>query len=200
MSTQSRVGPPPLPRDRLERDGWSLVEDEVETLFRLSAARVEGRTQVYEDGALRDAVRAATGIDHMWRFVFATRVSFTPSLAPGIAPLIRSRVASEARTSFAEDLLERGFEQVAKGEPKTAPVRSGARADFTPFKARYHLSDDRTLDMEGFLAVWHDDGFLIAGGAYPAGLEATLATDIDTDPDADAYREELLDIIRSVGG
>lgn len=199
MSTQSRVGPPTLPRDRLDDAGWSLVEDEVETLFSLSTARVEGHTQVFEDTALRGAVRDATGIDHMWRFFFATQVSFTPSLTPGIAPLIRSRVASEARSSFADDLLARGFEQVAKGEVKRARVRSGARAEFTPFKARYRL-DDRTLEMEGFLAVWLDDGFVIAGGAYPAGLDGTLDGDIGVETDSGTYREELLDLIRSVGG
>lgn len=199
MSTQSRVGPPSLPRDRLDDDGWSLVEDEVETLFSLSAARVEGHTQVFEDAALRAAVREATGVDHMWRFFFATRVSFTPALAPGIAPLIKSRVASEARAAFADDLLDRGFEKVAKGERRRARVRSGARADFTPLKARFELPTGRMLDMEGFLAVWFDDGFVIAGGAYPADLDAVLDGVHGVEADAGAYREQLLDLIRSVG-
>jgi hypothetical protein len=197
MSRQSRGGPPPVPRDRLDRGGWSLVEDEVETLFSLSTARVEGHTQVYEDAPLRAAVHEATGVDHMWRFFFATRVSFSPSLAPGIAPLIESRVASEARSSFADDLRSRGFSTVAKGEVRHARVRSGARAAFTPFKARYRLPDERELDMEGFLAVWLDDGFVIAGGAYPSGLEALLDGAVDADDEA--YRSELLDLIRSVG-
>lgn len=199
MSAQSGVGPPSLPRDRLERDGWSLVEDEVQTLFSLSAARVEGHTQVFEDATLRSAVREAAGLDQLWRFFFATQVSFRPALVPGIAPLIRSRVASEARSSFADDLQDRGFETVTKGETRRARVRSGAAAEFTPFKARFDLPDDRTLDMEGFLAVWLDDGFVIAGGAYPANLAAVLGADLDAEIDADAYREELLDLIRSVG-
>ena len=196
MGTESRVGPPALPRDRLDRDDWSLVEDEVETLFSLPTARVEGRTQVYEDADLRAAVEAATGVDHMWRFFFATRVSFTPPLPTGVAPLIRSRVASEARGAFTDDLVDRGFERVAKGETNRARVRSGARAEFTPFKTTYTLPDGRTLEVEGFLAVWSDDGFVISGGAYPADLDATLST--DTGADADDYRSELLELIRSV--
>ena len=198
MSRQSRVGAPPVPRPRLDSEGWSLVEDEVETLFSLSTARVEGRTQVFEDTALRAAVREATGVDHMWRFFFATRVTFSPPLAAGLAPLVRSRVASEARSSFADDLLARGFEKVAKGDAKRARVRSGARAEFTPFKARYRL-DDRSLDTEGFLAVWFDDGFVIAGGAYPADLETVLNEALVEASDAETYREELLDLIREVG-
>jgi hypothetical protein len=198
MGTESRVGPPALPRDRLDRDDWSLVEDEVETLFSLPTARVEGHTQVYEDAGLRRAVEAATGVDQMWRFFFATRVSFTPLLPAGVAPLIRSRVAREAREAFADDLVDRGFERVAKGETNSAGVRSGARAEFTPFKTTYRLPDDRTLEFEGFLAVWSDDGFVIAGGAYPADLDATLSTDVGAD--AETYRSELLDLIRSVRG
>lgn len=192
------MGPPPLPRARLEGEGWSLAEDEVETLFSLSTARIEGRTQVFEDTALRTAVREATGVDQTWRFFFATRLSFSPPLASGLAPLVRSRVASEARSSFADDLLARGFEKVAKGDARRARVRSGARADFTPFEARYRL-EGRSLDTEGFLAVWFDDGFLIAGGVYPVGLETVLDEDLGVDVDPDAYREELLDLIRSVG-
>lgn len=201
MSSESRVAPPALPRDRLEGDGWSLVDDEVDTLFSLPTARVVGRTQVYEDTRLRETVREATGIDHMWRFFFATRVSFTPSLAAGIAPLIQPRVASEARSAFADDLVERGFEKVAQGETKRARVRSGATARFTPFKALFRLPDgapgNGTMEMEGFLAVWSDGDFVVAGGAYPAGLAALV--DGAVDADTGEYRTELLDLIRSVG-
>jgi hypothetical protein len=202
MSSESRVAPPDLPRDRLADDGWSLVEDEVETLFSLPTARVEGRTQVYEDTRLREAVRGTTGFDQMWRFFFATQVSFTPSLAPGIAPLVRPKVVREARSSFAENLVERGFEKVKQGDTRQARVRSGATAEFTPFKALFRLPEDagadlggETLEMEGFLAVWRDDGFVVAGGAYPAGLADLVDGEVSADED---YRHDLLDLIRSV--
>lgn len=177
------------------------MADEVETLFSLSAVRVEGHTRVYEDAALRAAVRAAADLDHIWRFFFATQVSFSPPLASGIAPLVRSRVESEARSSFADDLLARGFENVAAGDSRRARVRSGARAEFTPFEARYRLPapDERALDIEGVLAVWLDDGFVVAGGAYPANLAAVLGDELDVGADASGYREELLDLVRSVG-
>jgi len=54
------------------------------------------------------------------------------------------------------------------------------------------------LRVRGFLAVWLDGEFRIAGGAYPeSGLEGLLA-EADVDPDGAAYREELLALIRAV--
>lgn len=207
MSRQPRVAPPAVP-DRLEGDGWKLVEDEVETLFSLPTARVEGHTRVYEDADLRGQVREATGVDHMWRFFFATRVSFTPSLAPGLAPMVRSTVTNEARSSFAEDLGARGFDEIRQGKTKSVDVAS-VRARVTPFRATFPIPVDeaghadgageseRSLDVRAYLAVWDEGGeFVIVGGAYPSGLTEFLGGAVETD--GEGYRQELLDLIRSV--
>lgn len=199
--TRGRAGEPV---ERLEAGGWEPVEESTETLFELSAARVVGHTRVYGDGALRRAVREASGVDQLCRFFFATTVEFSPPLSPGVAPVVKPTVASEARREFAADLRERGFANVDRGRTRNVRVDAGARARLTDFRATYPLQDGEAsvdLRVRGFLAVWLDDGFRIAGGAYPeSGLSGLLAdADVDVEPDGSAYREELLDLIRAVG-
>ncbi|MFC7226160.1 hypothetical protein N0B31_01990 [Salinirubellus salinus] len=183
------------PRDRLERGGWTLSEDTTETLFSLPTARVEGHTRLYEDPELREAIREAGGPDHVWRFFFATDVTFEPPLGPGVGPMIQPSVTSEAKRRFADDLRDRGFEDVKKGSTQSYRV-DGSRARITPFGARYPVEGGE-IGIRGYLAVWRDGGFRLAGGAYPdSGLEAVLG---ETPAGAEAYRDELLALIRSVG-
>jgi hypothetical protein len=202
MSEETRGGRAGEPTGRLEAGGWALAEESTETLFELSAARVVGRTRVYEDAALRDAVRKASGVDQLCRFFFATAVEFSPPLAPGVAPMVKPTVASEARREFAADLEARGFADVDRGRTRNVRVDSGARARLTDYRAVYPLRAEGVsvdLRVRGFLAVWLDDGFRIAGGAYPeSGLE-DLLSDADVEPDGTAYREELLALIRATG-
>jgi len=187
------AGPGGEPLDRLERGGWDLSEDTTETLFSLPTARVEGRTRLYEDPELRAAVAEADGPDHVWRFFFATDVTFVPPLAPGFGAVIKPTVVSEARRRFADDLRDRGFEDVRKGSTQSYRV-GGGRARLTPFGATYSVKGGG-VGVRGCLAVWRDRGFRLAGGAYPeSGLERLLGEWPETD-----YREELLSLIRSVG-
>ena len=190
------------PAGRLEASGWALAEESTETLFELSAVRVEGHTRVYEDAELRRAVREAAGVDQLCRFFFATVLEFSPPLAPGVAPMVRPTVASEARREFANDLEGRGFVDVDRGRTRRVRVDSGARARLTDYRAVYPLhADEASVDLRvrGFLAVWLDDEFRIAGGAYPESGLADLLADADVEPDGSAYREELLELIRAVG-
>jgi hypothetical protein len=200
MSEGTSTGPVGEPTGRLEAGGWELVEESTETLFELSAARVEGHTRVYEDATLRRAVGEATGVDRLCRFFFATTVEFSPPLSPGVAPLIRSTVANEARREFAEDLRERGFVNVDRGRTRNVRTDSGARARLTDYRAVYPLRDGGLsvdLRVRGFIAVWLDERFHVAGGVYPeSGLGELLA---DVDPDASGYQEELLDLVRATG-
>ena len=201
MSEGTSTGPVGEPTGRLEAGGWELVEESTETLFELSAARVEGHTRIYEDAALRRAVREASGVDQLCRFFFATAVEFSPPLSPGVAPMVKPTVASEARREFAGDLEDRGFANVDRGRTRNLRVDSGPRARLTDYRATYPLRADEVsvdLRVRGFLAVWLDGEFRIAGGAYPeSGLEGLLA-EADVDPDGAAYREELLALIRAV--
>ena len=202
MTEETGAGRAGEPVERLEAGGWVLAEESTETLFELSAARVEGHTRVYEDAALRRAVREASGVDQLSRFFFATAVEFSPRLSPGVAPVIKPTVASEARREFASDLEARGFVDVDRGRTRNARVDSGARARLTDYRAVYPLRAGETsvdLRVRGFLGVWLDREFRIAGGAYPeSGLE-DLLSGTGLEPDGAAYREELLELIRATG-
>jgi hypothetical protein len=202
MSEETRGGWVGEPVERLEAGGWSLVEESAETLFRLPGLRVEGRTRIYEDVSLRRAVREAVDVDQVCRFFFATAVEFSPSLSPGAAPMIEPTVASEARREFAADLRERGFVDVDRGRTRNLRVEAGSRARLTDYRAAYPLRTDSAnvdLRVRGFLAVWRDGDFRIAGGAYPEAGLADLLRDADVEPDGNRYREELLELIRAVG-
>jgi hypothetical protein len=202
MSEETRAGRSGEPVERLEAGGWVLVEESTETLFELSAARVEGHTRVYEDAGLRRAVREASGVDQLCRFFFTTAVEFSPPLSPGVAPVIGPTVASEARREFANDLEARGFVDVDRGRTRKVRVDSGVRARLTDYRAVYPLrAGNASVDLRvrGLLAVWLDDGFRIAGGAYPESGLGDLLADAAVEPDGSAYREELLELIRATG-
>lgn len=202
MSEETRGGRAGEPVGRLEAGGWTLAEESTETLFELSAARVVGHTRVYEDAALRDAVREASGIDQLCRFFFATTLEFSPPLSPGVAPMVKPTVASEARSEFAADLEDRGFTDVDRGRTRNVRVDSSSRARLTDYRAGYPLRAEGVsvdLRVRGFLAVWLDGEFRIAGGAYPESGLADLLSDADVEPDGTAYREELLALIRATG-
>jgi hypothetical protein len=195
-----------------EATGWTVVERTAETLFQLPTASVEGHTVLYEDPALRERVRAATGVDHPWRFVFATRLEFRPPLAPMVGTAsVYPTVVTEAGNAFADRLRERGFTDVEAGRRERVRTDGGDRARLRQYTAVYELpsgtagdptaeaAPDRpaTVDVEGWTAVWTSGGdFFVAGGAYPTyGLSALLDGDA---PDPGTFREELLDLVRGV--
>lgn len=169
-------------------DGWALSEDTTETLFSLPTARVEGHTLVYEDAELRARVRETHEADHPWRFVFVTEVRFSPPLAPGGAAMVKPTLVVEAGTRFAEDLRERGLRGVEKGRTETMRV-GGTRARLSDFRAAYELGGE-AVPIRGWLAVWEDGDFRVAGGAYP---EASLGGLFDPTK----YRTELLELLRA---
>lgn len=185
---------PSVAEERLS--GWELSEDRTETVFTLPAASVRGHTKLYEDAALRERVREATGVDHRWRFFFATALEFSPSLSRTAARIVKPTVVTESRRQFVSDLRDRGFESVDRGRTSTVRVDSGERARLTSVRAHYPLATDDgevELDVAGYLGVWlGDDGFRLAGGAYPERGLAQFGVD------ASGFREELLDLIRAV--
>ncbi|MDS0258013.1 hypothetical protein NDI56_01170 [Haloarcula sp. S1CR25-12] len=195
---------PVVPESRLARGGWDLTDERVETVFKLPTASVAGATKLYDDARTREAVAAATGIDQQWRFFFATALTFRPSLAPGIGPaMILPTVRSEAGSTFASELRQRGFEDVSRGRRERVRTDSGDRAHLRTYAAELPLdSVGTTLSITGWVAVWHGDGFRIAAGAYPdRSLAEILALDEPDEPlqrSPQAYRDELLALIRAV--
>jgi hypothetical protein len=185
---------PDVPVDRLSNDGWNRVERTAETLFSLPTLRVEGYTLLYERSDLREAVRAAFGeADLPWRFFFATRLSFSPPLAPGVGAFsLFPTVLAAARREFAADLRERGFEAVTQGRSQRIHVETGDRARLTPYRARFDAGEV-AAEVAAWLAVWIRAGeFRMAGGAYPTSGFGSVRLE------QERYREELFELIRGV--
>lgn len=172
-----------FPRVTGDLEGWTEADRRTETVFRLPTATIEGHTLLYEDE------NGDGGLDGAWRFFFATRLTFSPPLAPGIGPAsVYPTVASESAREFADRLEERGFEDVDRGRSQRVRVDTGERARLRKYTARYEPDG---LDVEGWTAVWvHGGEFLFSGGAFLSGE--------GVDGDDGTPRDELLDLIRSV--
>lgn len=218
-------GYPTVPEQRLAEGGWEERVRTESTVFQTPTSRIVGRTVLYDDSELRDALEAAGFGDLLagsaasggrrlvdtgesggyWRFFFATALSFRPPLAPGIGPAsMLPTVVTEARRTFTDDLEARGFESVERGRGQRVRTDDGERARLGKVTATYPLGTAavETLEIEGWIGVWHGDGFRIAGGAYPVrGLDELLA-DLPDDQrpvtDPNGGRSELLDLIRAV--
>jgi hypothetical protein len=215
-------GYPTVPDELLAEGGWDERVRHESTVFQTPTSRIVGRTLLYDDSALRAALDAAgvgdllagraqsggrrlvdTGDDGgYWRFFFATALGFRPPLAPGIGPAsMLPTVVTEARRTFTDDLEARGFRDVDRGRSQRVRTDSGDRARLAKVTATYPL-DTEQLDIEGWIGVWHGDGFRIAGGAYPVrgldGLLAGLPEDERPATDPNGFRSELLDLVRAV--
>ena len=189
--------PPALPERLLSADGWSLLETREETLATLPAARVEGVTLVYGDDALRERVADATGVDRTWRFVFASRIVFSPPLAPGLGTaVVGPIVAGEARRAFVADLVGRGVVDVSSARRERIRSATGGRIRLQSYRGRLPVGET-TLAVEGWLGVWATDGeFRVAGGAYPTDLGA-FADEVAV-PTPGSCRDELVRFVRMV--
>jgi len=218
-------GYPTVPDELLAEGGWEERVRAESTVFQTPTARIVGRTLLYDDRALRVALDSAgfgdllagraessgrrlveTGEDGgYWRFFFSTALSFRPPLAPGVGPAsMLPTVVTEARRTFTDDLEGRGFRNVERGRSQRVRTESGDRARLAKVTASYTLETDAAdrLDIEGWLGVWHGDGFRIAGGAYPVGgLDGLLGELPESErppTDPNGYRSELLDLLRGV--
>ncbi len=192
---------PAFPDVAADFDGWQLAEESVETLFEAPGARVRGATRRYEDERTREAVADATGLDHEWRFVAATRLGFEPQLSDRVASLVLPMVRRGVREAFAERLDGRDLETVTPRGTETISVRDGTRARLTRFGARDPVAGG--VPVAGWVCVWTDrDDFFVVTGGHPAGRLADLLSLADP-PDrltltATEYRQEFLDVVRSV--
>ena len=195
---------PTVPTERLRDCGWELADERVETVFELPTASVTGATKLYDDVRTREAAASVAGIDRQWRFFFATALTFRPSLAPGIGPaMLLPTVRSEAQSTFATELRDRGFEAVSRGRRERVRTDSGDRARLRSYTASLALGEaDSTLPITGWVGVWHADGFRIAAGAYPdRPVGEILGVDSPDEPLSRPprdYRDELLELIRAV--
>lgn len=181
--------PPQVTVEGIEE--WECVEASIDTLFDLPVVAVEGYTLVYEDAALRERLRRATG-ESVTRFFFATRLAFEPALSPRVEALLHRTVASAAQGAFADRLEDRGLADVRYAGRRRLSLGDDERASVAAFAGNYEV-DGATLPIEGLLAVRRDDGFTIAGGAYPNG-DGGLGVDVDPG----RYETELVELIGGV--
>jgi hypothetical protein len=181
---------------------WSLVEEREDVRLDTPTMRVLANTRVYADETLRERVREATGVDHTWRFFFATALGFEPPLPPftGTAS-VYGTVRSEAREAFVADLRDRGVDRVERGRTERMRTETGDRVSLTRYRGRTRVdtgegSDPVAVPIAGLLGVWtHDGTFRLAGGGYP---DVSLATALTGAPgtDPNAFRNELVDLVR----
>jgi len=181
--------PPQVTAEGIE--AWECVEASVDTLFDLPVVAIEGYTLVYEDAALRERLHRATG-DGATRFFFATQLAFDPELSPRVEALLYRTVASAAQGAFADRLEDRGLSDIQRAGRRKLALGDSKRASAAAFTADYEVAG-ATLPIEGLVAVWRDDGFTIAGGAYPVG-DAGLGVEIE----AERYETELVELIEGV--
>ncbi|WP_436909331.1 hypothetical protein [Halosimplex marinum] len=198
------VPAPAVPLDRLG-GAWERVEDTTETLFGVEGADVRGHTVVYEDAALRAAVREATGgaVDQSWRFFFATRLAFRPPLAPRVGPaMVLPSVKTEAVRRFADDLESRGVVGVERGRRERIRTEDRSRVALRQVTGELALPDGDPVPVEGWVGAWADGDIRLAGGACPRSSLADRfpgAEDPALDGSVDDYREELFDLVRATG-
>jgi hypothetical protein len=196
------VPAPTAPVDRLD-GAWERVEDTTETLFGVEGADVRGHTAVYEDTALRAAVREATdgAVDQSWRFFFATRLAFRPPLAPGVgSAMVLPSVKAEAVRRFADDLADRGVVGVERGRRERIRTEDRSRVALRQVTGEVPLPDGDPVPVEGWVGAWADGDIHLAGGAYPRASLAGRFPDADDQTlqgTAGNYREELFDLVRT---
>lgn len=201
MARRRPLDPPRVPESRL--DGWRRIEDSTESVFDSLFVSVTARTLVYEDERLRASIAETAGIEFAPRFFFASRIALDPT--PPNSRTLDRLVSTRARDGFADRLRDRGFEHVEARDHRSYPV-DGREGDLYRFEAKCR-PDGVALSAVGLTAVWpDDDGYLFAGGAYPTTVAASSSDLTETERaaltdriDANAFREELLELIRSAG-
>lgn len=159
---------------------------------------------------------------------FATRVTTDPNITGIPGGIGRDEIVAQVRdqteSAFAGRLEAAGLTGVEKTGEAELEVATGETAQRSDFEARFTVgnlsfpvTEDRAITIEGtellvegIFAVWiHDDAILVSGGAFPAenfqrSVDEQLSAAIDVSVDIDmgltpeAYREEVLGLIRRV--
>lgn len=225
------VAPPTVPKVSLDENGWTqTATSSDETVFEQSfgplTVEAVASSVTYEKTELARGLSEKTlGMVEATPTLFtATRIDLAPSLDE-LGPVrseIQTEIEASARDSLESRLREAGLEDVTMTSTGTLAVDSGAEASQTEYRATYPVpdfevpvTDDRRvtiesedLEIESLLAVWpDDDGYLVAGGAYPAENYATstrreltdaisVSVDVDLGLDPAAHRAELIDLVR----
>lgn len=192
--------PPPSAPDSQLAD-WRQTDRTVDSPFTTPLVSAHTHTLVYEETSQRAQIRAATDIDQPWRFFFASRIRLDPPKRPSslLTTLIRRKVTA----AFVDRLSERGFEGIHKSNTKKVTIGGNEGVRYR-YQARCRLDTDGvTLPVESYLAIWADDDYHVAGGAFPIGLPTNGPSELNTALrdviDSDAARKELFALIDGCG-
>jgi hypothetical protein len=201
------ITPPAVPEDALDSGGWTLVEEQTETVFELPTMQVRGITRRFEDERSRAALAGVgSATDHPVRFFAVSRLAFQPPLPPGVGEsMVGPTVRTEARKAFADRLKTRGLEDVSRDRRERVRLPDRTRVRLWRYTATLpsgRFADD--LPLECWLGVWLDsDAVFVVTGAHPT---VTLVSRLKTDVDHDAltrspkeYRDEFFTLLRAAG-
>ena len=192
------IPPPSVSSERLT--DWRQTDQTIDSPFSTPMVSVYTHTLVYEESTQRARIRDETGVDHPWKFFFTSRIQLDPPHSPN--PVLTSLIRTRVDRAFVDRLAGRGLDEITNGESHTVSLGS-VRGRRTRYAARLTVdgAGDEPLDIpiEAYVTVWADDGYRLAGGAYPAGradggppeLVAALAETIEPT----AAREELFGLI-----
>ncbi len=185
-------------------------------------------TEIYYDTELRRDVKADTmgNFDQDLSTFFATRVDFDPELTtiPIISSMVMGEVKDDTQEQFETQLEDAGMVNVRETDKSSLTVDTGETAEVYEYSAEYRFRDIEvpvtdgktmtiqgdTMRVNGILAIWkHGDDVMAAGGVYPAeDFETstttdltdaiTVSVDIDLGLQPQRYRNELVNLIKTV--
>lgn len=191
------IPPPSVPADRLA--DWRQTDQTVESPFSTPMVSAYTHTLVFEESTQRAQIHDQTGLNHPWRFFFTSRIQLEPSQPPN--PVLTSLIRSRVDHAFADRLADRGLVDIQKGESHSVSLGS-TRGKRRRYAARLDIETGDgclSVPIEAYVAVWADDGYQLAGGAYPAGRadggSSELAEVLITTIEPRAVREELFGLI-----
>jgi hypothetical protein len=198
---------PSVPESALKSGGWTLVDEQTETVFELPTMQVRSITRRFEDERSREAL-AGVGYDtdHPVRFFAVSRLVFEPSLPPGVGTsMVAPTVRTEARKAFANRLRARGLEDVSldRRERFRLPDRTRVRLwRHTATLPSEQLAAD--LPLECWVGVWllSDEAFVVTDGHPTVALASRLPETTDHDAltrSPSEYRDEFLELLRATG-
>jgi hypothetical protein len=187
----------PVPEAVRTGEEWELVEEDTHRLADTALVEVTATRALYGDAALRERVRAATGVDRLWRSFFVSRLTTRPPLSKGIGDLVVRTIARpQARERFVADLEARGFRDVETCDERQIPLKSG-RGRGTRFSARIPV-DGGDVAVDAWLVLWRRGReIVVAGGIYPV-TPLTVPDGEDLFDPPGEYRRELLELVRAV--
>ncbi|WP_253738872.1 hypothetical protein [Halohasta salina] len=198
------IPPPPVDDSRLA--DWRQTDRTIEAPFSTPIVSVETHTVVYEERTQRERIREATGLDHPWRFFFSSRVRLDPPQPPN--PMLSSLLRSRVFSAFVDRLADRGLTDITDQERGRLRI-AGSAGVRKRYRARLRVDpaaetgDPLVVPVEALVAVWADDDYLVAGGAYPAGSPEAgpdgLVAELRDEVDPTADREELVALINGCG-